>query len=246
MLMKNILALFVFTTISICAFAQENNRPEEIQEIINDNQERFVFEFTADRATGDEAPEITALSRGFNVYYMKNIPLGESKFAVAPGLGLATRQLYMKQVYDFDPQNNMVSLKELPEGLDRNVSKLSFNYIEAPIELRFSTTPDKRGHSFKLATGFRAGYMISSKFKYKGQVYDGDPFVNDSGDDFSYSTKIKEKKLQDLVNYRIAPTVRIGYGSVNLFGLYQINSDFDSGRGPKYNAYSIGVSISSF
>lgn len=244
--MKKIVGLIICFLSIVSLKAQEDKRPEEIQEIINDNQERFVFELTSDRATGDEAPKITPFSRGFNVYYMKNIPLGESKFAIAPGLGLATRQLYMDNLYDFDPVENKVELPEIPDALDKNISKLSYTYVEAPVELRFNSKADKRGHSFKVATGFRAGYMISSKYKYRGKIYDGDPFVNGSGSDLVYNAKLKEKKLENLVNYRIAPSFRIGYGSVNVFGLYQINSDFEAGRGPKYNAYSIGVSISSF
>lgn len=244
--MKKIVGLIICCFAFFSVKSQTNDQPEEIQEIIKDNQERFVFEVTSDRALGDEAPKITPFSRGFNVYYMKNIPLGMSKFAVAPGLGIATRQLYMENVYDYDPKTNAVSLIELPPALKRNVSKLSFTYVEAPVELRFNSKPDKRGHSFKVATGFRAGYMISDKFKYRGQIYDGDIFENDSGSDLVYNAKIKEKKLEGIVNYRIAPSFRIGYGSVNLFGLYQVNNDFEAGRGPKYNAYSVGISISSF
>ncbi len=244
--MKTYLSILLIIFSAITTYAQEDNRSPQVKEIINDNQDRFVFELTADRATGDDAPSIRPLSRGFNVYYMKNIPLGESKFAVAPGIGIANRQLYMKEIYQYNPEDQVVTLAKLPQGLDRNISKLSNTYAEVPIELRWSSTPNKRGHSFKLATGFRAGYLLSDKFKYKGDVFEGDPFVNESGSDLTYNAKIKQKKLENVIKYRIAPTVRIGYGSVNLFGLYQINKDFETGRGPSYNAYSIGLSISSF
>jgi len=242
---SNILLLASFFAFTSVSFAQENERPEEIQKIIDDNQERFVFELTHDRADGDDAPDIATLSRGVNVYYMKNIPLGESKFSVAPGLGIANRQLYMKNIYDFDASSGMVSLIDVPENLERNVSKLNFTYLEAPVELRWASQQDKRGHSFKVATGFRAGYMLSSKFKYTGQVFTDDYFVND-GNDVTYTEKLKLKKLENLVRYRVAPSFRVGYGSVNLFGYYQVNNDFDAGRGPKMNGYSLGVSISSF
>ena len=237
-----ILTLFVATV----SFAQTKERPEEIQKIIDDNQERFVFELTHDRAIGDDAPTVAPLSRGGNVYYMKNIPLGESNFSIAPGLGVANRQVYMKNAYVFNPETRVVSLPEMAEGLDRTTSKLAWTYAEVPVELRWSSKPNNRGHSFKVATGFRAGYLISSKFKYSGGVFEGNYFINDSGSDDVYSQKLKLKKLENMVKYRVAPTVRLGYGSVNVFGLYQLNNDFESGLGPKMNGYSIGVSISSF
>lgn len=243
--MKQMLSLFTLLLFSNALMAQ-NERPEEIQKIINDNQERFVFELTHDRALGDDAPEIANLSRGGNVYYTKNIPLGESNFSVAPGLGIANRQVYMKNVYMFDPSTATVSLPEVPEQLERNSSKLAWTYLEAPVELRWNSEPNTRGHSFKIATGFRAGYMISSKFKYNGQVYEGNKFINDSSTDQIYSEKLKYKKLENLVKYRVAPSFRIGYGSVNVFGIYQLNNDFESGQGPEMNGYSIGLSISSF
>lgn len=241
--MKQLLSLAMIF-LAIQTFGQE--KPEEIQKIIDDNQERFVFELTHDRALGDGAPEIATLSRGGNVYYTKNIPLGESNFSVAPGIGLANRQLYMKNVYQFDPTTGKVTLPKVPTGLTRNMSKLAFTYAEVPVELRWGSKPDKRGHKFKVATGFRAGYMLASKFKYKGRVFTGNKFINDSGSDASYSEKFKTQKLENLIKYRIAPSFRVGYGSVNVFGLYQLNNDFEAGKGPEMNGYSIGVSISSF
>lgn len=250
--MKYLFGLVLTFIIPSFLIAQEEeptkgDRPEEIQDIINNNQERFVFELTHDRALGDDAVDVNALSRGFNVYYVKNVPLGEGNFSVAPGLGVANRQLYMDNVYIFDATNAVVTLPEVPAGLDKNLSKLNFTYAEIPVELRFSSNPDKRGKSFKIATGFRAGYLISSKFKYKGQVFQGtdDKFIGSTGD-VIYSEKLKIKKLENLTNFRIAPSFRVGYGSVNLFGLYQVNDDFEAGGGPKQNGYSIGVSISSF
>lgn len=234
----------------ILSLAQTNKtskeRPEEIQKIIDDNQERFVFELTHDRASGDQAPDIATLSRGFNVYYTKNIPLGDSKFSVAPGFGVANRNMYMRDVFDFDPATNTTSIFPTPAGLDRNSSKLSFTYLEVPVELRWNSTPNKRGHSVKVATGFRAGYAISTRYKYNGEVFDGNRFANDSGTDIIYSEKFKIKKLNNTINYRVAPSFRVGYGSVNLFGYYHLNQDFESNNGPDYNGYSIGLSISSF
>lgn len=227
-------------------FAQKKEQSEEIKKIISTNQERFVFELTHDRAFGDGAPEIASLSRGGNVYYMKNIPLGESRFSVNPGLGIANRQLYMKNVYEFSPRTQVVTLNKAPKALNLNSSKLNFTYFEIPIELKYATKPNKRGHSFKVGTGFRAGYLLASKFKYRGQVYEGDKFKNQTGSDLIYTEKLKIKKLENLIKYRIAPSFRVGYGSVNVFGLYHVNSDFEIDKGPKMNGYSIGVSISSF
>jgi len=147
---------FGFATFGFCQEEENNDfdRPEEIQSIIDNNQERFVFELTHDRATGDDAPDIATLSRGLNVYYMKNIQLGDSKFNIAPGLGIANRQLYMRNVYDFDAVTGIVTLPEVPEGLERNSSKLNWTYVEVPVELRWASSPNSRGKSFKVGMLF--------------------------------------------------------------------------------------------
>jgi len=244
-----IIFLSLFLLVPAIALTQDeptDDRPEEIKKIINDNQERFVFELTHDRFDTAEDVDVRPFSRGFNVYYMKNIPLGDSKMSVAPGLGIANRNVHMDNVYIFDIATTDVSLPRTPAELDRTLSKISTTYAEIPVELRYSSTPDKRGHSFKVAAGFRAGYVLASKFKYKGQVFEGSRFIDDSSTDLIFNEKYKTKKLENYTNFRIAPSFRIGYGSVNLFGLYHVNQEFESGKGPVLNGYSIGVSISSF
>ncbi len=225
---------------------EEYEQPEGIRNIINDNQERFVFEITHDRYATDEPIKTKPLSRGLNVYYMKNIPLGDSKhWSVAPGLGLANTNVHTDNVYRYDLSSGDVTLPPVPDGLDKTISKFSHTYAEIPVELRLRSNPNKRGHAVKVATGFRAGYLISSRFKYKGQRFEGDPFKQEAGEG-KYTEKFKVKKLENLVNYRVAPTFRVGYGAVNLFGLYSLNNVFETNKGPKINAYSIGLSISSF
>lgn len=250
-MIDNISKILLFTF--LCGFVnlahsqeEESDRPAEIQNIIDNNQERFVFELTHDRAFGPDAPDVAPLSRGLNVYYVKNIPLGgASKFSVAPGLGLANRQIFMKNIYDFDAINGVASLPEVPEGLERNLSKLHWTYVEVPVELRWISNADKRGHSFKVATGFRAGYVIASKWKYNGQVFSGDFFELEPGDAV-FTEKLKRKQLDNILPWRIAPGARIGYGTVNLFSYFQVNNDFDFGQGPDIKGFTVGASISSF
>jgi hypothetical protein len=115
-------------------------------------------------------------------------------------------------------------------------SMLVMNYLDIPVELRFSLRPDDPGRSFKIAIGGRVGYLLGShtKIKYKE---DGD------------MKKFKDKQNFNLSPFRYSAYMRIYFGNFNIFGYYNLNPVFQDGKGPmqtKAASYTIGVSLASF
>ncbi len=109
-------------------------------------------------------------------------------------------------------------------------------YLEAPVELRFSSNPDDNKKSVKLALGVKVGTLLSAQVKGKNLQNRGGTTVNEY--------KVKESSKQFFNKNRLSATARFGYGHFSLFGSYQITSLFKEGVAPKINPFSVGLTLS--
>jgi hypothetical protein len=113
-------------------------------------------------------------SRTINVYYQRELRLFKSKFSFVPGIGLSMERYKLKNLHTLayrttDPTDEV----ELVPGNTAVLRKsmIVTNYIEVPLELRFSTRPNDPARSFKVSAGARFGYLLDSfnKLKYREQ-----------------------------------------------------------------------------
>jgi hypothetical protein len=171
---------------------------------------------------------------GVNIYAMHNFPIGESNFAFAAGLGLGMHNLYSNGL--LQDTSGVSFLSKIPDknanGGDLNYkkSKISLTYIDVPLELRFKTES-----GFRIAVGFKAGYLLNAHTKYKG----------DDLEDGS-KTKIKMSQLPNFQKWRFGPSFQVGYKWVNLTGFYSVSKIFEENLGPQIYPVSIGLSLRPF
>ncbi len=123
------------------------------------------------------------------------------------------------------------SMTAIPDSIDYKKNKLSLNYLEIPFELRFRSKPDKSFRRLSIAAGFKAGYLIQSHTKYKGDDANGN------------ETKFKTFNIANLNKLRYGPTFRMGYGKVSLFGYLSISELFQEDKGPIAYPFSAGIMI---
>lgn len=177
-------------------------------------------------------------SRTVNVYYQYDftLPFLQSKFSLSPSIGLGMDRYKFKNEYTLGYTEGSNDLAMIDPERDVKKSQLITNYVDMPVELRYTHNPADPARSFKLAIGFRAGLLISSftKLKY------------DDGNE-----KIKEKIRRDwnLNNYRYGFFGKIGFGNVSLFGYYNSSTLFEKGKGPDgldINNLTIGLSLGGF
>lgn len=185
-------------------------------------------------------------SRGANLYFMWDIPLGDKKtanFAFAPGLGISNHNVFSDARPFLDTNSESETFGETNffriEGVGYRFSKLATTYIEAPLEFRFRSKPDQYSQSWKVAVGLRLGYLIQSNAKYKGSIID-----SQSG--ASFETKIKNLSKEGYNRYRLGPSFRIGYGYVSVVGFMSLTPLFEANKGPDTQAFSIGITFNSF
>jgi len=204
----------------------------------------FVLELGLNNALN--APERFDLglwgSRTLNVYYQYEIRIMESKFSIVPGIGLSLERFKFKNGAILGYENDSLKLL-LPDetpmtGLKK--TQMINNYIDIPLELRFSTNPSDPGRSFKVAVGGRIGYMYDafSKLKYE---------------DDGQTKTLKDKQDWNLTRLRYGVSAKIGLGNFNLFGYYNLTPLFEEGKGPgeggvvnDFQTVTIGVSLSAF
>ena len=177
----------------------------------------------------------------YNLYFKED---GLSSFSI--GLAIRSHNSYSNSVIvDIKSETIVFNvIEELPHPnrsipLSYKRSKLNLTYLDLPIEFKFRTEG-----GFKVGVGLKVGYMIDSKQKYVGEW----PV------DFNFDTEEvrynavheKSKKINQLEKWSYGATLRIGYKWFSVFGYYQFNNIFESGRGPEMQPISLGITITPF
>lgn len=192
-------------------------------------------------------------SRTVNLYYQYDIRILNSKFSLVPGIGLSLERYGFKNyrtIFNYDDsvrlmfpgQKIALSPGDTVANPLRGVrnSKFITNYIDIPVELRFTTNPDDPARAFRVAIGGRIGYLFDSfsKVKYK---QDGE------------MKQLKDKQDFGLNKLRYGVSARIGVGNFSVFAYYNLTDLFEKDKGIYYNREvhnfptgTIGISFSSF
>src|SRR5690606_5368089 len=97
-------------------------------------------------------------------------------------------------------------------------SQLITNYIDVPVELRFTSNPSDPGRSFKASIGGRIGYMYDAftKLKYR-----------EGGE----TKQLKDKQMWNLNRFRYGISAKLGIGNFSIFGYYNLTPLFEDGKG---------------
>lgn len=182
--------------------------------------------------------KLSGFNRGINVYFMYDVVLDKKKknphFSIAPGIGVGSENYYFKKFGMSWHNDSLTRFYPLGDSISSKNSKLNMTYIDIPLEFRFRSTPNKKtGWSFKFAAGFKFGFLVGSKWKYKGES------LNNSGENVVF----KDLKVANMNKLRYGVYLRGGFGMFNLFAYYSISNTFVANKGPKMNPIVFGLSI---
>ena len=205
----------------------------------------FVLELGINNAL--DAPERFDLalwgSRTINVYYTYELRIAQSKFSVVPGIGLSLERYKFKNgaTLGYDEEDSLKLLLPAETAITgERKSQLITNYVDVPLELRFTSNPDDPNRAFKAAIGGRIGYMydVFSKMKYKA---DGE------------TKQLKDKQNFNLNRFRYGVYGKLGIGNFSVFGYYNLTPLFEEGEGPyqgnvvtDFQTVTVGISLSAF
>lgn len=175
------------------------------------------------------------VNQGANVFAMYNHELNDKGLSVAAGLGISSENLFLTDHYVADVLADVIEFTPVPEGLAASRSKMNFTYLDIPLELRLKTEND-----FRFGFAFKFGVLIDSKTLYKGSAFD------DNGIGLGYITYEKDKKINQLEEYRFGIQLRAGYKWVQFFGYYGLNKVFLADKGPQMSPIHVGVTFMPF
>lgn len=196
--------------------------------------DRIVFDLNWDHWI--KAPE--GIKQGYfcigaSAYLFKDNPFGKkSNLSFAYGIGFSSHNVHSNGNFNYEiDQNNEIytNLIEIPSSIDIRKNKVSFSFIEVPLEFRMRTMnksmEERRGFNFRLYLGFKGGWMVDNHTKYKDT-----------------ESKIKVFNLENTLPYRYGPTVRIGFNKIAFNAFYSLSTVFEKGKGVELVPFSIGLS----
>jgi hypothetical protein len=243
-MIRKISLLIVFIVILSPAFSQEKpaKKTSARPDIPGTLMIEYGFNFAPTASQGFDPNFIGSTT--FNLYYQYELRILKSHFSFVPGIGFSFERYKFKNGHVLTNYPIYDSVKMLPPvaaGYPQlKKSKLITNYVEIPLEFRYSLNPDDPARSFKISIGGRVGYLFDSfeKVKYRE---DGQ------------TKKIKDKQNFNLTQFRYGLTSRLSFGSFSLFGYYNLSPLFEKGKGPvlhgertEFSTFTVGLSLASF
>jgi hypothetical protein len=209
-------------------------------DLSNRSNDHLMVQFGLDGWSGvvPDSARPDGLSRHFNAYIMLDKPFKTNpRYSVGLGVGIGTSNIFFERKrVDVKSQAVRLPFTTLDSANHFKKYKLTTAYVEAPVELRYSSDPASGNGGFKAALGVKVGQLISVHTKGKILVDKNGTTVN------SYVQKETSKKFFN--STRLAVTGRVGYGVVSLYGAYQITSLLKDASGPEIRPYSLGICIS--
>lgn len=195
----------------------------------NDNTD-----YTAAQASGFTSPGIgedqfdlrTGKSVNVNIWaFMQKLNIAKHVLNLKYGLGVELNNYRFddKRVF-FQENPTKIVLDEALKNVKKN--KLAADYVTVPLLLNINFTP-KRERGFGLSGGISAGYLYSSRQKFKN-----DDDKDKNHDDF------------DLRKWKLAYIGELNLGPVKLYGSYALENMWE--KGLDQTPYNFGLRFSRF
>lgn len=160
--------------------------------------------------------------------FEQNINLVNNKLGLVTGIGLRWNNYRFDNNVVLVPDSSKIyGFKDYSKPWEK--SKLVVNYLNVPLLLEYQTNRFSRSNSFHIAAGMVLGWRYASHTKM---------LYKDNG-----RHKPKDRDSFHLSPFRYDATVRIGWGIINLYGTYAMNTLFKDGRGPELYPFAVGITL---
>lgn len=242
--MKKLIAAASLLIVTLSVFSQTGDQPakkkKDWSSLMNRPNDHFMFQLGYEGwAQKPDSAKTKGFSRTLAIYFMFDMPFKtDPHFSVGIGAGISGASVYFnKTEVGISETSPTLQFKDVSTTNHFKKYKLSYSYLEAPIELRYSSDPTNDNKSLKFALGAKVGTLINVHTKGKTLLDVNDRVIN--GD-------IKEKILAKhyFQSLRLAGTARISLGHIGLFGAYQINNFIKENAGPNIRPFTIGIVVS--
>jgi hypothetical protein len=218
------LILLLLSFIALNSFAQM---------VTEDTKRKFTFGLDVFTDIWQDTPaelDEKTINPGVNIFGSYNFMFGESNVSLSPGIGLGVHNMFTDTWLRVT--SDSAFFEAIPETLSYKKYKMTNTYFDIPIELRYKSEGD-----FRIAVGFKFGFLMKAQSKYKG-----DNYIEETSD----QVIIKTGKFNFIEKNRYGFTGRIGYKWLNIWAYYQLSTLFEEGKGPAMYPISIGITVIPF
>jgi hypothetical protein len=179
----------------------------------------------------------SGLSKSFNAYLMFDFPFKNDprlSMAFGPGIG-SDHILFTKRRVGIAELTPTLQFTNVQDTNHYKKTKLATVYLEAPIEFRYNSNPEKN-NGFKWAVGVKVGTLINAHTRNtKWESRSGNLLNN---------YVMKESSRRFFNRTRLVAHGRVGLGHIAVYGSYQLTTVIKDGFGPAVRPYTIGLTIS--
>lgn len=190
-------------------------------------------------------------------FFEQNIALAENqKWGLVTGLGINWNN------YRFSKNTRLnADSSELIGYIDKGISirktKLTAFYVNVPLMFEFQTNSYHKKESFHISVGMIMNVRLSSHTKKyynelnkEFEVTKYNPELDQYVTEFT-TTSPGNSKAKDFNDFYLRPfkfdaSVRIGWGFINLFANYSVNSMFKENKGPELYPWTVGITLANF
>jgi hypothetical protein len=160
----------------------------------------------------------------------KIVPIIGNNVGITTGLGLNWRNYHLDNNTHLKEENDVVGVYDAPIGTTYNFSRLRVFSITIPVLLEFQHKLGTK-HEFFISAGIVGGVNTSSTYRIKYTEPDGDK-----------ENRVESKGL-NIAPLTLDYMAQIGYGSWSVFAKYSPFDLFQSQKGPKVKAVSLGATL---
>jgi len=236
---KNLLSLILlFVTLSGWTQEKQKSKPD-LSARPNDH---FIFQLTSDswlNAPDSISSHLSGFHRGLHVYFMLDKPFKTSpKLSFGFGAGISSSNMFFENMgVDVTGKSTPLVFKETDSTGSFKKYKLNTTYLEAPLELRFSSKPEHPNRSLKMAIGIKAATILNAHTKGKSyQTGTGDLIIDGVQ---------KESSKKYFNPTRLSATFRINYGIFGITASYSLTPLLKNGVGSQdIRQLQVGLSLS--
>lgn len=229
----SIITLFIFASIGISGQGIMERIKLTADDTETEKFDRIAIDLKTDQwLNAPKGVKTELYSIGVSAFFYKDLPFTEkSNIAFAFGIGLTSDNIHHTGTFKTSSNNpeNKSYTSLVPYNKKYRINKITLNYIEVPIELRFRTMnkslEERQRFNFRFYPGFKVGYLMGNHAKLTDDI-----------------TKIKVYRTPNTLPYRYGPTLRIGFNKISFVAFYSLTGIFEKGKGDELNTFSLGIS----
>lgn len=192
-------------------------------------------------------------------FFEQNIALSKNKkWGIVTGIGTSWNNYRFSKDTRLNADSSEL-IGYVDSGISIRKSKLTNWYINVPLIFEFQTNSYQKKNSFHIAAGMIMGVRVASHTK---KYYDEwnkefeitkynpvtDQYENALYPNYENPISPNYSKAKNHDDFYLNPfkwdaTVRIGWGFINLFATYSVNTLFKTGKGPELYPWTVGITL---